>query len=76
MGSEGAEEGTSGAILEGRGKIPESGLRGLEPGTEEGRVELVLVCEFRTSLIVGRSGLDVATGRSEERGTSDVCTTP
>lgn len=79
VGSEGAEEGTAGAILEGRGKIPERGLRGLEPGgKEEGRVELVStlvsVCECKTSLIVGRGGL--ATGTSEERGTSVVCTTP
>lgn len=75
------EEGTAGAMLIGRGKIPERGLRDLLPGgTEEGRVELVselvLVFEFEASLVDGGVGLDVATCRSDERGTSVVCTTP
>lgn len=77
MGSERGEEGTAGSMLEGRGKIPERGLRDLVPGgREEGRVELVLGFKFRAPLVVGGIGLDVATGWSEERGTSVVCTTP
>ena len=76
VGSEGGE-GTAGAVLEGRGKIPERGLRGLVPGgKEEGRVELVLRFEFRASLVVGGVGLDAAWGWSDARGTSVVCTTP
>lgn len=75
------KEGAAGAMLVGRGKMPERGLRDLVlGGTEEGRVELVsklvLVFEFEASLVVGGVGLDAATGRSEERGTSVVCTTP
>ena len=81
MDSDGREEGTVGIVLVGRGKMPESGLRDLvRGGREEGRVELVsklvLMFELRASLVVGGVGLDVATGRSEERGTSVVCTTP
>lgn len=81
MDSDGREEGTVGIVLVGRGKMPESGLRDLvRGGREEGRVELVsklvLMFELRVSLVVGGVGLDVATGRSEERGTSVVCTTP
>ena len=76
MGSEG--EGTAGTMLEGRGKMPERGLRSLDSGgTEEGRVERwkpVLELECKAS--VGVIELDVAAGRSEERGTSVVCTTP
>lgn len=79
--SGGGEEGTAGTMLVGRGKMPDRGLRDLgSGGTEEGRVELgsklVVVFEFEVSLVVGGVGLDVATGRSEERGTSVVCTTP
>lgn len=79
--SDGGEEGTEGTMLVGRGKMPERGLRDLVlGGREEGRAELVsklvLMFELRASLVVGRVGLDVATGCSEERGTSVVCTTP
>ena len=81
MDSGGGEEGTLGTMLVGRGKMPESGLREVVTGgTEEGRIELVsklvLVFEFEVSFIVGGVKLDVGAGRSEERGTSVVCTTP
>lgn len=72
----GGGEGMDGTMPEGRGKIAERGLRDLvSGGAEEGRIELgsELVVKFRAPLVVGAIGLS---GRSEERGTSVVCTTP